>query len=267
MPKSRKTLALDVSHLNALNESTVAHAGDQSNMSILNETIISPTRSNSYIMPHINQNSSRSSSAVYASNYHQSSYSSCIQQSALPPNIRSLRSPVNAAHNPVNRLFATDHAMYHESSVELRSPVYNPALQSPQTMHYPSPFHKPGGSVKTDQFSDSSSLSSANSLSVTKNLDSINYHTFPVIIVKNPDLGFAVTDSLKDAVNEKNASVSAVKMNGPASTALKVGDRILRIDDIDLCNVDHETVKAILNSTGPTVSLLVRRNAANVKYL
>lgn len=52
--------------------------------------------------------------------------------------------------------------------------------------------------------------------------------------------------------------VSRVNHYGPAAM-LKPGDRILRVDDIDLCNVNSDTANAILQSTGHTVSLLVSR--------
>jgi hypothetical protein len=89
--------------------------------------------------------------------------------------------------------------------------------------------------------------------------------TFHVIIVKNPDLGFVIEGGV-DQMHSNDASifVSNVIDCGPASTALKIGDRLLRVDEIDLCNVTNETAKAILQSTGPTVSLLVSRTACYV---
>lgn len=56
--------------------------------------------------------------------------------------------------------------------------------------------------------------------------------------------------------------MSSVTENGPASTSLKRGDKILRVDDIDLYNVTTDTAKAILSSTGSTVNLLVTRSAS-----
>jgi C-terminal processing protease CtpA/Prc len=59
--------------------------------------------------------------------------------------------------------------------------------------------------------------------------------------------------------------VSGVSDNGPASTALKVGDTLLRVDEIDLCNVTKDTAEKILQATNSSVSLLVSRSDAVVR--
>jgi C-terminal processing protease CtpA/Prc len=54
--------------------------------------------------------------------------------------------------------------------------------------------------------------------------------------------------------------VSSVVENGPASTALKVGDKILQVDGIDLQNANRDKANHIFQSTGNTISLLVSRD-------
>ena len=53
--------------------------------------------------------------------------------------------------------------------------------------------------------------------------------------------------------------MSRVEPAGSASTALKVGDRILQIDGIDLQNVNKDKANHIFESTGNTISLIVSR--------
>ncbi|CAG2105992.1 unnamed protein product, partial [Medioppia subpectinata] len=54
--------------------------------------------------------------------------------------------------------------------------------------------------------------------------------------------------------------VSCVEPAGSASTALKVGDKILQIDGIDLLNVTKDKAIHIFESTGDTISLMVSRD-------
>ncbi|CAG2161612.1 unnamed protein product [Oppiella nova] len=87
-------------------------------------------------------------------------------------------------------------------------------------------------------------------------------HVFPVIIVKNPGLGFSIECGLpsKKANDSSGVFVSCVEPAGSASTALKVGDRILQIDGIDLQNVTKDKANHIFESTGDTISLMVSRD-------
>ncbi|XP_071512851.1 uncharacterized protein [Panulirus ornatus] len=81
---------------------------------------------------------------------------------------------------------------------------------------------------------------------------------FPVVIEKNPDLGFTIGQSLTDP-EDKSIYVTSVADGGAASSALKIGDKILQVDGADLRSADLLTAKSILSKTSNTVNLMVSR--------
>ncbi|KAG7170200.1 flocculation protein FLO11-like isoform X2 [Homarus americanus] len=85
-----------------------------------------------------------------------------------------------------------------------------------------------------------------------------NARVFPVVIEKNPDLGFAVGQSHTDP-EDKSIYVMSVVGGGAASSALKVGDKLLQVDGADLRSADLLTATSILNKTSNTVNLMVSR--------
>ncbi|CAL4067329.1 unnamed protein product, partial [Meganyctiphanes norvegica] len=83
---------------------------------------------------------------------------------------------------------------------------------------------------------------------------------FPVVIEKNPGLGFTI-GQLHGHQDGKNIYVSSVAEGGPASSALKPGDKILQIDGREVRSVDLHTATSILNANSGTISLMVSRLA------
>ncbi|XP_063614669.1 mucin-2-like isoform X1 [Penaeus indicus] len=81
---------------------------------------------------------------------------------------------------------------------------------------------------------------------------------FPVVIEKNPGLGFTIGLSDSDA-EDKSIYVTSVAGGGAASSALKVGDKLLQVDGVDLRLADLHTATSILNKTSNTVNLMVSR--------
>ena len=53
--------------------------------------------------------------------------------------------------------------------------------------------------------------------------------------------------------------VTSVVGGGAASSALKVGDKLLQVDGVDLRSSDMPTASSILNKTLSTVNLMVSR--------
>lgn len=85
-----------------------------------------------------------------------------------------------------------------------------------------------------------------------------NARVFPVVIEKNPGLGFTIGLSDSDA-EDKSIYVTSVAGGGAASSALKVGDKLLQVDGVDLRLADLHTATSILNKTSNTVNLMVSR--------
>ncbi|XP_042879925.1 mucin-12-like isoform X2 [Penaeus japonicus] len=85
-----------------------------------------------------------------------------------------------------------------------------------------------------------------------------NARVFPVVIEKNPGLGFTIGLSDADA-EDKSIYVMSVAGGGAASSALKVGDKLLQVDGVDLRLADLHTATSILNKTSNTVNLMVSR--------
>ena len=56
--------------------------------------------------------------------------------------------------------------------------------------------------------------------------------------------------------------MSSVEPAGSASTALKVGDKLLQINGIDLQNATKDKANHLFESTGKTISLMVSRDKA-----
>lgn len=81
---------------------------------------------------------------------------------------------------------------------------------------------------------------------------------FPVVIEKNPDLGFTIGQSHTDP-EDKSIYVTSVAGGGSASSALKVGDKLLQVDGVDLRSADLGIATSILNKTSNTVNLMVSR--------
>nr|XP_045595962.1 mucin-17-like isoform X1 [Procambarus clarkii]XP_045595963.1 mucin-17-like isoform X1 [Procambarus clarkii] len=81
---------------------------------------------------------------------------------------------------------------------------------------------------------------------------------FPVVIEKNPDLGFTIGQSHTDP-EDKSIYVTSVAGGGAASSALKVGDKLLQVDGADLRSADLLIATSILHKTSNTVNLMVSR--------
>ncbi|KAK4292424.1 hypothetical protein Pmani_034804 [Petrolisthes manimaculis] len=85
-----------------------------------------------------------------------------------------------------------------------------------------------------------------------------NARVFPVVIEKNPDLGFTIGQSPSDP-DDKSVYVTSVAGGGAASSALKVGDKLLQVDGADLRSASLPTAAAALANTNATVNLMVSR--------
>ncbi|KFM58466.1 Leucine-rich repeat-containing protein 7, partial [Stegodyphus mimosarum] len=91
-----------------------------------------------------------------------------------------------------------------------------------------------------------------------------NSLVFPVIILKNPELGFSIEGGIGSPRNPGKPSdngiyVAHVLENGPASNLLRPGDKILQVDGNDFTQLDHNKAVAVLQESGTTVSLMVSR--------
>lgn len=53
--------------------------------------------------------------------------------------------------------------------------------------------------------------------------------------------------------------MTSVAGGGAASSALKVGDKLMQVDGVDLRSADLHTVTSVLNTTSNTVNLMVSR--------
>ncbi|CAM1325269.1 Uncharacterised protein g8899 [Pycnogonum litorale] len=81
-----------------------------------------------------------------------------------------------------------------------------------------------------------------------------NPKVFPVVIEQNPDIGFTITTK-----NSQGIYVDSVALDGPASSALMSGDKILQVDGIDFTRIDRDQAACILNSCKNTVCLMISR--------
>ncbi|KAK3879449.1 hypothetical protein Pcinc_015982 [Petrolisthes cinctipes] len=91
-----------------------------------------------------------------------------------------------------------------------------------------------------------------------KNARVVGDNNFPVVIEKNPDLGFTIGQSPSDP-DDKSVYVTSVAGGGAASSALKVGDKLLQVDGADLRCASLPTAAAALANTNATVNLMVSR--------
>ncbi|XP_076307079.1 uncharacterized protein LOC143223255 isoform X2 [Tachypleus tridentatus] len=91
-----------------------------------------------------------------------------------------------------------------------------------------------------------------------------NPQVFPVVITKNPGLGFSIAGGIGSPRNpnkphDTGIYIVHVLSSGPASAVLKPGDKILQVDGIDLTNLSGEQANAVLQSTGTSVSMMISR--------
>ncbi|KAF8777221.1 Erbin like protein [Argiope bruennichi] len=91
-----------------------------------------------------------------------------------------------------------------------------------------------------------------------------NSLVFPVILSKNPELGFSIEGGIGTPRNpgkpyDSGIYVAQVLDDGPANNLLKPGDKILQVDGKDFTQLDHNKALALLQESGATVSLMVSR--------
>ncbi|GIY16604.1 leucine-rich repeat-containing protein 7 [Caerostris darwini] len=91
-----------------------------------------------------------------------------------------------------------------------------------------------------------------------------NSLVFPVIVAKNPELGFSIEGGIGSPRNpgkpyDNGIYVAHVLDDGPANNLLKPGDKILQVDGKDFTQLDHNKAVAVLQESGATVSLMVSR--------
>lgn len=87
-----------------------------------------------------------------------------------------------------------------------------------------------------------------------------NPKVIPVVIQKNPNLGFTISWNFDETLDGKGASVATVTPDGSASSVLQPGDKLLQIDGVDLTSLDSSRVKKLLEDTGSTVFLMILRD-------
>ncbi|GFT43562.1 leucine-rich repeat-containing protein 7 [Nephila pilipes] len=91
-----------------------------------------------------------------------------------------------------------------------------------------------------------------------------NSLVFPVILSRNPELGFSIEGGVGSPRNpgkpyDSGIYVAHVLDDGPANNLLKPGDKILQVDGKDFTQLDHNKAVALLQESGATVSLMVSR--------
>ncbi|XP_023717190.1 erbin isoform X2 [Cryptotermes secundus] len=91
-----------------------------------------------------------------------------------------------------------------------------------------------------------------------------NATVFPVVIKKNPGLGFSITGghgftSPLEKHDNEGIFVTKVHPNGPASSCLLPGDKILEVDGTDFTKVEHDQAVGILKQTGSIVNMMISR--------
>ncbi|KAG8156231.1 hypothetical protein JTE90_026243, partial [Oedothorax gibbosus] len=91
-----------------------------------------------------------------------------------------------------------------------------------------------------------------------------NSLVFPVIVSRNPELGFSIEGGIGTPRNpskpyDNGIYVAHVLDEGPASSLLKPGDKILQVDGKDFTQLDHNKAVAALQEGGTTISLMVSR--------
>ncbi|KAG1674328.1 Erbin [Nymphon striatum] len=80
---------------------------------------------------------------------------------------------------------------------------------------------------------------------------------FPVIIEQNPDIGFTICEMISSNGSAPlGIFVELVASDGPASSALRPGDKILEVDGIDFSQLDSEKAISVLNSCKSTLCLM-----------
>ncbi|XP_069694249.1 erbin [Periplaneta americana] len=92
-----------------------------------------------------------------------------------------------------------------------------------------------------------------------------NATVFPVVIKKSPGLGFSITGGLgsttpTDKREHEGIYVTKVHPNGPASSCLQPGDKILEVDGIDFTKIEHDQAVGILKQTGNIVNMMISRH-------
>ncbi|XP_054715521.1 erbin-like [Uloborus diversus] len=91
-----------------------------------------------------------------------------------------------------------------------------------------------------------------------------NSLVFPVIISKNPELGFSIAGGINaprnpGRPNDLGIYVTEVLAEGPANNLLRPGDKILQVDGTDFTKLDFNKALTVLRESGNTISLMVSR--------
>ncbi|XP_030852809.1 uncharacterized protein LOC589701 isoform X2 [Strongylocentrotus purpuratus] len=87
--------------------------------------------------------------------------------------------------------------------------------------------------------------------------------TIPLVIYKNPGLGFSITGGQNSPGNpfhpeDMGIFVTKVQPDGPADHCLLPGDKILTVNNQDFVDIDHEQAVQVLKNSNP-VSMVVSR--------
>lgn len=82
-----------------------------------------------------------------------------------------------------------------------------------------------------------------------------NPHVMPVVIQRNPDLGFSVAEG----TGGKGIYVCSVTPDGPASSVLKPGDKLLLVDGMDFTRIGIERALLLLEDSGASVFMMISR--------
>lgn len=88
-------------------------------------------------------------------------------------------------------------------------------------------------------------------------------NTYDVIINRQEHEGFGFV-IISSSNQMTGSTIGKIIPNSPAdNNQLKIGDRIIRVNDIDISNLSHGDVVKIIKDSGLTVQLTVSNSVAN----
>lgn len=88
-------------------------------------------------------------------------------------------------------------------------------------------------------------------------------NTYDVIINRQEHEGFGFV-IISSSNQMTGSTIGKIIPNSPAdNNQLKIGDRIIRVNDIDISNLSHGDVVKIIKDSGLTVQLTVSNSIAN----
>ncbi|XP_076134193.1 leucine-rich repeat-containing protein 7 [Alosa pseudoharengus] len=178
---------------------------------------------------------------------------------SLPPGLNYSQA---VGHQPQSMIMTSATASATPTHRQIREQQYEGAINKISIQQYQSPL--PPMPITTT----SPRPQSARCLVQTKGQKSMDgfQEQFCVRIEKNPGLGFSISGGISGQGNPFKPSdmgifVTRVQPDGPATSALQPGDKILKANGHSFLHIEHETAVSLLKNFQKTVDLVILRES------